>query len=118
LILVIVMAIIKSAKIIVEIDEMKIEIGSGVMTRNSESTCIIFGNNVLPKSEVGIHRKNDDGNSCCRLQYSTVLQYLYFDESYAVLKPKYSAGSLHLPILVTTGRVHNTHVPPYRCLLL
>jgi hypothetical protein len=36
---------------------MKIEIGSGVMTRNSKSTCIIFGNNVLQKSEVGIQRK-------------------------------------------------------------
>jgi hypothetical protein len=87
-----------------------------MMTRNSESTCIIFGNNVLQKSEVEIQRKNDGGNSCCTVRY--ILQFSYFDESYAMLKPKYSAGSPHLLIPVTTARVHNTHVPPVRCLLL
>lgn len=59
------------------------------MTGNSESTCIIFESNVLQESEAGIQRKNDGGNSCC-----TLLQYLYFDQSYAVLKPKYSRNRL------------------------
>lgn len=59
------------------------------MTGNSESTCIIFGSNILQESKAGIERKNDGGNSSC-----TLLQYLYFDESYAVLKPKYSRNRL------------------------